>query len=142
MTTPFTAASAGVEAGSHGDVLAGIGVPRHAEDVLTNVAEAAAVALDRLVAVADAQRSEPRRCVRDVGVEDVTRGVELVREALFYFFGYGIEAHVLGGIEGRRLHVAFVEAVPHGHVHFAVRTRAEVQQRVDPLRLGFRRRAR
>ena len=53
-----------VEGRADRDVLVRIGVVRHAEDVLADVAEAASVALELLVAVADPDGAEAARRVR------------------------------------------------------------------------------
>ena len=86
-----------------------------------------------LVAVADPKRAPADRRERDVGIEDLARGVELVREALLDLLRHGVEAHVLRGVEDRRLDVALVVPVPHREVHAAGRPRAEVDERVDAL---------
>jgi hypothetical protein len=67
-----------IDSRANGDVLARIRVPRHAEDILADVAEAAAVPLDRLVSVTETKRSQPSGSERDAGVEELARVVELL----------------------------------------------------------------
>ena len=113
------------------------GVERDAEQVFANVAEAAPVPLVFIVAVAGAERAPGRDAVRGVGVEGLTRDVELVRDAGVDFLGHGVEPDVFGRVERRRLIVAFVESVPDVQAEAAAQAGIEVDERVDAADLGF-----